>query len=75
MHHDEDVEIYLNGVPAAKANGHTVAYGMLPISAEAAATIVDGKNVLAVHCHQTRGGQFIDVGLVELDESPIVDAR
>ena len=75
VHHDEDVEIYLNGVPAAKANGHTVAYGMLPISAEAAATIVDGKNVLAVHCHQTRGGQFIDVGLVELDESPIVDAR
>ncbi len=68
IHHDEDVEVYLNGVLAAKAEGFTVAYEELPLDAKGRQAIRPGKNVLAVHCKQTRGGQYIDLGLVELVE-------
>ena len=64
VHHDETVEIYLNGVLAAAASGYTTAYGTLPLSDAARAAILPGpNNVLAVHCHQTTGGQYIDVGI------------
>ncbi len=65
VHHDEDVEVYLNGVVATRARGHISNYSLLPISPKAAATLKPGTNTLAVHCRQTGGGQFIDVGMVE----------
>lgn len=68
VHHDEDVEIYLNGVKAAESRGYTVDYVPLPLSKQGADALVEGENVLAVHCKQTGGGQYIDVGLVELLE-------
>jgi hypothetical protein len=67
--HDEDAEIYLNGILAATVKGYTGSYEELPISPEARATLKPGKNTIAIHCHQTRGGQSIDAGLIELKES------
>ena len=63
--HDEDVEIYLNGVLAYKAGGYTGSYENRPIAPEAMKALVfGGENTIAVHCHQTQGGQFVDAGLV-----------
>jgi hypothetical protein len=65
LYHDEDSEVYLNGVLAARTRGWTTGYIELPLSPEALRTLKPGRNLLAVHCHQVGGGQFIDAGLVE----------
>jgi hypothetical protein len=66
MHHDEDVEVYVNGVPAAQASGWTTQYEDFEMSAAAQASLKPGKNVIAIHCRQTAGGQYIDAGIVEV---------
>ena len=66
VHHDEDVEIYVNGVLALQASGYTTDYELVPMTSDARAALRPGANTIAVHCRQTVGGQFIDVGLVEV---------
>ena len=67
--HDEDVEIYVNGVLGATAPGYSKDYVRLPMNAACRAALKPGTvNVIAVHCHQTVGGQFIDVGITAANQ-------
>ena len=64
LHHDDDCEVYINGVKAAVVPGATGGYSMATINAAGKeALVVNGKNVIAIHCHQTVGGQYIDAGI------------
>jgi hypothetical protein len=65
IRHDEDAEVYINGKFVNSVNGHTGKYETLFLEKNAREILHPGTNVIAVHCHQTTGGQFIDAGLIE----------
>jgi hypothetical protein len=65
VHHDEDCEIHLNGAEQPiRLTGYTTGYEI--VSLPAGVALEQGSNTIAVHCRQTRGGQYIDVGVVLL---------
>ena len=65
MDHDEDAEVYINGVLAVKVPQWNTSYDQFPLSENSKAALKPGKNLIAVHCHQTTGGQYIDVGFIQ----------
>ena len=69
LYHDEDAEVYVDGILAAREPGYVDDYQTVEIAQAARALLKPGARVvLAVHCHQTGGGQGIDVGLVDVQE-------
>lgn len=66
LHHDEGVEVYVNGVLALKAGGYNDGYDAMPLTPAGRAALHPGKNLIALHCHQTTGGQYIDLGFVRV---------
>ena len=70
MTHDEDCEIYINDKLLATYEGHDNNYSFVEFTKEVKdALVYNGENTIAVHCHQTHGGQFIDVGIYLLTQS------
>ncbi len=62
LHHDEDLEVYINGVLAFTAPGYATEYDEYDLNPEGRRALKTGLNTFAVHCHQTVGGQYVDVG-------------
>ena len=64
MTHDEDCEIYINDKLLASYTGYDNNYSVVEFTkAVKDALLYDADNTIAVHCHQTYGGQFIDLGI------------
>lgn len=65
VHHDEDAEIYIDGKLVITLPDYVSNYTIVPLPA--LANLAPGKHTLAVHCHQTDGGQYIDVGISDIE--------
>ena len=66
IHHDEDAEIFINGKLVAKLKRYTTSYTKKPLGTDASKALKKGKNIIAIHCRQTEGGQYIDAGFVKI---------
>ncbi len=61
LYHDEDCVVYINGTEVARFSGYSTNYVNLSLASHG--NLVKGKNVIAIYCKQTGGGQFIDAGV------------
>lgn len=66
IHHDDEAEVYINGVLAASLGGFSGSYDPIPLNAAGRAALKVGRNTVAVHTHQGGGGQYIDLGFARV---------
>lgn len=63
--HDDNIEIYINGIEVAVA-GNGLEYDLLKeISAEVAKNLKPSGNILAAHCKNNGGGAYVDMGVMK----------
>jgi hypothetical protein len=62
LSYDDDVEVYLDGKQVYKAPGWTTNYKLVKIPI----ALTKGEHLLAIHCHQNSGGQYVDAGIVRI---------
>ncbi|MGE5519551.1 MAG: glutaminase domain-containing protein [Candidatus Dadabacteria bacterium] len=67
LHHDDNVEVYLNGNKIFETKGWTGKFIYIPVKG-AATLLKPGTNLLAIHVANTAGGQWLDAGLVQEPE-------
>ncbi len=66
LYHDDDAEVYLNGVLALSASNSNEGYDNFEMSRAALAALQPGRNVLAIHVRDTGGQKYLDAGLVNV---------
>lgn len=65
INHDDNVDVYLNGIRIFKKEGHTnMKYAYVPIKDDALKSLKKNNNVLAIHILNVGGGQWLDAGLM-----------
>ncbi|MVN77524.1 DUF4965 domain-containing protein [Hymenobacter sp. HMF4947] len=65
MEHDDDAEVYLNGVLLTKQPGFNSKYDFFDVPPAARQALHTGDNVLALHANSPQGGEYLDAGLYE----------
>jgi hypothetical protein len=64
--------VAINGQTVLLRAGYVTDYVQVDVTASAKKALIKGTNVIAVYCHQSGGGQFIDVGLQAVKvETPV----
>lgn len=61
--HDDDYEVYVNGQLLISETGSSGGYKYMKLDSEKGQLFRKGKNLVAVHCVNTGGEQFIDLGI------------
>jgi len=62
--HDETTEVHVNGQKVWERGGYNTSYEIFNITEALKPVLKRGDNSLAIHTHQTVGGQFIDLALL-----------
>ncbi len=65
LHHDDNVEVYLNGKEIYTCNCYNHKMENFPIDNALKAQLKKGQNILAIHCANTAGGAWLDAGLAK----------
>jgi hypothetical protein len=69
LSHDDDAEVYINGVLALRATGASSTYEDFSFNSRGRRALKSGKNLIAIHCRNTGGEQYIDFGFVKAKTS------
>jgi hypothetical protein len=67
LRHDDNVEVYLNGVNIYECACFTGKFISIPVDQK---LLKKGQNTLAIHVKNTAGGQWLDAGLVYEKPNP-----
>ncbi|MBR1518155.1 MAG: DUF4965 domain-containing protein [Prevotella sp.] len=69
--HDDVFELYINGHRVVQTGETWLQGEIAPLTEEAKASLKEGDNIVAAHCHNTTGGAYIDFGIYENTYQPI----
>ena len=69
--HDDVFELYINGNRVVQTGETWLQGEVAPLTAEAKASLKEGDNIVAAHCHNTTGGSYIDFGVFENIYEPL----
>ena len=70
LHHDDNIEVYLNGKEVYNFVGWTGDFKLIPLKDKFKNKLIKGQNVLAIHCANTAGGSWLDAGLFDQVKTP-----
>ncbi|WP_031426958.1 glutaminase family protein [Flavimarina sp. Hel_I_48] len=69
LHHDDNVEVFLNGAPIYEKEGWNSEFDYFAIPESVGKNLKATGNILAIHVKNTAGGRYLDAGIV--NEEPM----